>query len=95
MIHSGVIAPSLLRFWREVVARLCSGPAPRGEEFALARRVVAASPGPAETETAVRLLLEGAVADACTEIGDTQAVMAILKAVDGGDLRLSDLLPGP
>lgn len=75
--------------------RLCSGPTPRGDEFALARRVIAASPRTEEAEVAVRLLLEGAVADAHTEIGDTQAVMAILKAVDSGELRLSDLLPGP
>ncbi|GEM_PF-847964 len=94
MIHSGVITPSLLRSWREVVARLSAGPAPRGGEFALARRVVVASPGSAEAETAVRLLLEGALADACTEIGDTQAVMAILKAADSGELRLSDIVPG-
>lgn len=86
---------SQLRFWREVVARLCSGPAPRGEEFVLARRVVRASSGTPEAGRALRLLLEGAVADACTGIEDAQAVMAILKALDRGAVRESDLVPLP
>ncbi|MGV8042647.1 MAG: hypothetical protein AB2L07_22215 [Thermoanaerobaculaceae bacterium] len=90
-----MIAPSVLSFWQEVVARLCAGPAPRGETFELARRVLRASPRTAEAEMAVRLLLEGAVADACTGIEDTRAVMAMLKAADSGEARLSDLLPGP
>lgn len=84
-----------LGVWREVVGRLEAGPAPRGEAFDLARRVLRTSPATAEAEKALRLLLEGAVADACSGIEDTQAVMAMLKALDRGAIRCSDLLPPP
>ncbi|HPC83828.1 MAG TPA: hypothetical protein P5234_10615 [Thermoanaerobaculaceae bacterium] len=90
-----MITPSLLRSWRDVAARLCAGPVPRGAEFDVARQVVAAAADRAAAETAMRMLLEGAVADAQTGIADVQTVMAVLKAIDRRELRLADLLPGP
>lgn len=77
------------------MGRLGAGPAPRGEAFDLARRVLAAAPAAPEAGAALRLLLEGAVADTRTGVEDTQAVMAILKALDRGVVRASDLVPPP
>ncbi len=83
------------RRWRELISRLRHGPPPRGEQFDLCRRVAAAAPGTAEAEAALRMLLEGAMADASTPIDDAQEIMLLLKAADAGTLRLGDLLAAP
>jgi hypothetical protein len=77
--------------WRTVVARLVGGPAPRGEQFDLYRRVLASPSPPELARQALRALLEGAMADATFSIGDAQDVMQILKAVDRGVLDLNAL----
>ncbi len=83
------------RRWRELVSRLRHGPPPRGEQFDLCRRVVAAAPATAEAEAALRMLLEGAMADASTAVDDAQEIMPLLKAADTGTVRLGDLLTSP
>lgn len=71
------------------------GPAPRGEEFDLYRQVVRTVPGRDEAVAAARLLLEGAMADAMTDVEDAQEVMAILCAAGRGQLDLARLLDAP
>ncbi len=85
-------APEEIERWRGVLARLRRGPAPRGEEYDLCREVVAAAPATPHGRAAARRLLEGAMADAATTIADAQGVMALLKALDRGDLDLAALL---
>ena len=80
--------------WRGVVSRLVRGPAPRGREFDLCREILAATPPVPQRLPAARMLLEGAMADAATGIGDAQQVMTLLKACDRGDLDLEALLDG-
>ncbi len=84
--------PEEIERWRGVLARLRRGPAPRGEEYDLCREVVAAAPATSHGRAAARRLLEGAMADAATTIADAQCVMALLKALDRGDLDLAALL---
>ncbi|HVN76990.1 MAG TPA: hypothetical protein VMT19_11770 [Thermoanaerobaculaceae bacterium] len=84
--------PEQIERWRGVLARLRRGPAPRGEEFDLCREVLAVAPATTHRRTAARRLLEGAMADAGTSIADAQEVMALLKALDTGDLEIGRLL---
>ncbi len=96
MIHSGAMATTdRERRWHVVLDRLRRGPAPRGATFDLCRRLLDAAPPGPESVQAVRMLLEGAMADAATDSGDAQEVMAILKAADGGLLDLEALLDHP
>lgn len=88
-------AGSLPTGGREIADRLRQGSVPRGEEFDAARRLLALSPAGPEAIHALRLLLEGAIADAMTAIEDTQAIMSMLKAWDRGDLRVDELLSPP
>ncbi|HNX50449.1 MAG TPA: hypothetical protein PLS53_02070 [Thermoanaerobaculaceae bacterium] len=81
--------------WRAVVHRLRQGPAPQGDRFDLCRRVLETAPHAPEAPAAVRMLLEGAMADALTDILDCQAVMAILRALDRAEVRPVDLLSHP
>lgn len=78
--------------WRAVLGRLVAGPAPRGEEFDLCRQIITAAPDSDEAVAAVRMLLEGAMADAVTDVRDAQEVMAILRAAGQGRLAVADLL---
>lgn len=78
--------------WRDLVDRLRRGPAPDGDRFELCREVLAAAPGSAEAAQALRLLLEGAMADSRTSIADAQEVMRLLKAADRRTVDLADLL---
>jgi hypothetical protein len=77
-----------------VLARLRSGPAPRGETFDLCRRVLSLAPGRDEALQAARTLLEGAMADAATPIADAQVVMRMLRSLDRSEVRLRDILQG-
>ncbi len=72
-------------------ARLRRGPSPRGERFELCREVLAAAPESDEGREAARQLLEGAMADARTNIADAQEVMRVLKAVTRRELDLAEL----
>ncbi len=78
--------------WRELMCRLRGGPFPRGEQFDLCRRLLAAAPATAEATQAARLLLEGAMADAATDIADAQEVMRLLRAIDRDEVTLAQLL---
>lgn len=81
-----------LQAFLEVVNRVRQGPHPRGEEFELCREVLAAAPASPEAFQALRVLLEGAMADAHTSISDAQIIMRLLKALDRGDVELGDIL---
>ena len=81
-----------LQRWREVLRRLQRGPSPRGDRFDLCRRVLGLASGTPEAQEAARLLLEGAMADASTEIADAQDVMRILKAIGRDEVDLAELL---
>ncbi|HUK11806.1 MAG TPA: hypothetical protein VLW17_00775 [Thermoanaerobaculaceae bacterium] len=81
-----------LQRWRELLRRLQAGPAPRGAEFDLCRRVLAAAPAAPEAREAARLLLEAAMADAATPIADAQEVMRLLRAVSRGAVDLLALV---
>ncbi|MFZ5804683.1 MAG: hypothetical protein ACOY7U_07495 [Acidobacteriota bacterium] len=81
-----------LATFREAVNRLRQGPHPRGEEFELCREVLAVAPGSPEAAQALRVLLEGAMADAHTSIADAQIIMRLLKALDRGEVQPADLL---
>ncbi|MGZ6081718.1 MAG: hypothetical protein ACXWK4_12950 [Myxococcaceae bacterium] len=87
-----MVGPQEIKRWRAVLARLQRGPAPCGEQFELCREVLAAAPETPEGHEAARLLLEGAMADAATSIGDAQEVMSLLRAVSSGALDLAQLL---
>ncbi len=78
--------------WTEVLARLLVGPAPRGETFDLCRRVLSVAPESGEALQAARTLLEGAMADAATPIGDAQEVMRMLRSLDRSELQLGEIL---
>lgn len=82
-----------LEAFRGLVARLCRGPAPRGETFDLCRRIVEQSPAAGEADRAVRLLIEGAMADSLTTISDAQDAMRALRALDRGEVLARDLIP--
>ncbi len=84
--------PAEIERWRDVFARLRRGPAPHGEACDLCREVLAAAPQTPQAGQAARRLLEDAMADAAVTIADAQSVMALLKALDRGDLALRDLL---
>ncbi|MGE5237000.1 MAG: hypothetical protein ACM3O7_11690 [Acidobacteriota bacterium] len=81
------------RRWTELLGRLRLGPAPRGEPFDLCRRVLASAPAAPEAAEAARLLLEGAMGDATTEIRDAQETMRLLQAAGRGEVRLAELIP--
>lgn len=78
--------------FREVVNRVRQGPHPQGEEFELCREVLAAAPASSEAAQALRVLLEGAMADARTSIADAQIIMRLLKALDRGEVEPADLV---
>jgi hypothetical protein len=78
--------------WRRVVGRLAAGPPPRGETFDICRRALAKLADPGARAAATRILLEGAMADAATDVDDAQCVMQILKAADRGDCTIAELL---
>jgi len=78
--------------WRSALANLVRGPAPRGESFDLCRRIVAAGAPPEVRSEALRTLLEGAMADASTDVAVAQDVMRLLKARDRGEIELRALL---
>ena len=84
-----------LERWRDVVDRLRRGPAPRGESFDLCRRLIDTAADTPETASAIRMLLEGAMADALTDTRDSQAVMSVLKALDRAEVRPGDLISRP
>lgn len=79
--------------FRDLAQRLASGSRPPGEPFDACRRLLAGSPRGAEAGRALRVLLEGAIADAATSIADAQLIMALLKAADRGQLTLDEILP--
>jgi hypothetical protein len=81
-----------LESWKSALARLRSGPAPRGETFDLCRRLLSVAPGSGEALQAARTLLEGAMADAATPIADAQVVMRLLRSLDRSEVQLSDIL---
>jgi hypothetical protein len=54
--------------------------------------VLARSAAGEEAIQAARLLLEGAMADAATDIADAQDVMRLLKALGHGEVALEQLL---
>ncbi len=76
----------------DAVNRLRQGPHPQGEAFELCREVLAAAPHSAEASQALRVLLEGAMADAHTSIADAQIIMRLLKALDRGEVKPADIL---
>lgn len=78
--------------FRDLAERLASGAGPSGEPFDTCRRLLAGGARGSEAGQALRVLLEGAIADAATSIADTQTIMALLKAADRGQLRLEQLL---
>lgn len=81
-----------LSAFRAAVNRLRQGPSPRGEEFELCREVLAAAPDSPEASKALRMLLEGAMADAHTSIADAQVIMQLLKALDRDEVQPADIL---
>lgn len=81
-----------LAAFRDAVNRLRQGPHPQGEEFELCREVLAVAPGSLEASQALRILLEGAMADAHTSIADAQIIMRLLKALDRGEVQPADIL---
>ncbi len=72
-------------------SRLRRGPSPRGERFELCREVLAAAPESEECREAAKQLLEGAMADATTNIADAQEVMRVLKSAARQELDLAEL----
>lgn len=89
-----MVAPDDLKRWRALVDRLVRSPSPRGETFDLCRRlVVVDAPLPDRVE-ALRLLLEGAMADATTDTADAQEIMRLLRAFGRGDAPLAAILTG-
>lgn len=78
--------------FRDLAQRLAGGLRPEGEPFEACRRLLAGGARGAEAGEALRVLLEGAIADAATSIADAQTIMSLLKATDRGRLRLEELL---
>lgn len=78
--------------FRDLAGRLASGAGPSGELFDTCRRLLAGRARGNEAGQALRVLLEGAIADAATSIADAQTIMALLKAADRGLVRLEQLL---
>jgi len=78
--------------FRELLQRLVAGPGPAGEPFHTCRRLLAAGARGSEAAQALRVLLEGAMADAATSIADAQTIMSLLKAADRGLVQLEELL---
>ena len=81
-----------LERWRAVLGRLRRGAVPRGEQFDLCRRLLARFPSSPEAAGAARLLLEGAMADAATDVADAQDIIRILKALDRSEIGIEHLL---
>lgn len=81
--------------WRVVIAHLCAGPAPRGRTFDLCRDVIRLAADRPEAIEAARTLIEGAMADALTDVATAQDVMRILTALRRNSLDLAALLTPP
>jgi len=81
--------------WRLVIFQLCVGPAPRGHTFDVCREVIRRAPDRPEAIEAARTLLEGAMADALTNVTTAQDVMHILTALSHNSLDLTTLLAPP
>ncbi len=79
--------------FQDLAERLVAAPTPAGEPFDTCRRLLAAGARGSEAAEALRVLLEGAIADAATSIADAQTIMSLLKAADRGLVRLDELLP--
>jgi hypothetical protein len=86
-----VVSTEQRQRWTELLGRLRRGPAPRGEQFDLCRRLLDAWPAAQERSQAARLLLEGAMADSATPIADAQETMVLLKAVERHEVDLAEL----
>lgn len=78
--------------FRDLAGRLVAAPRPAGEPFDTCRRLLAKGARGSEAAQALRVLLEGAMADAATSIADAQTIMVLLKAADRGLVRLEELL---
>ena len=87
-----MVSAGELQRWRGVFGRLRRGAVPRGQQFDLCRRVLVGIPSSAEGARAARLLLEGAMADAITDVGDAQDIIRILKALDRSEIAIEQLL---
>jgi hypothetical protein len=83
--------PEEVAQWRRVVARLLEGPPPRGEQFHAARALLHLDPAGPTTAQALRVLLEGAMADATTDVADAQSIMRLLKALDRAEITVEQL----
>lgn len=86
-------APDSSDRFRDLVQRLVVAKRPAGEPFDTSRRLLAGGVRGEAGGQALRVLLEGAMADASTSIEDAQTIMALLKAADAGRVRLEQLLP--
>lgn len=88
-----MLQPADLQRFRDLAWRLVTGASPGGEPFAACRGLLAAGARGSEAAVALRVLLEGAMADATTPIADAQTIMTLLKAVDRGQVDLQVILP--
>jgi hypothetical protein len=78
--------------YRRLVERVVTGHIPQGPDFDACRALLRASPSGEEGFTAVVILLEGALADASFDIGDTQLLVPLLKELARGSVRVEELL---
>jgi len=77
---------------RRLVQRILADSIPAGREIDECRQVLAHQCGEDEAFHALFTLLRGALADPFFNIGDTQLVVPILKALARGELKAGDLL---
>jgi hypothetical protein len=78
--------------YRRLVQQLLEGGIPQGEDFDACRAVLRTRPSDDMGFQAVCMLLEGALAEPNLSIDDTQLVVALLKALAAGTLRVEELL---
>ncbi len=81
----------LLAF-RDLVANVMEGPSPVGLDFDACRAQLAREPSGEAAYHALCMLLEGALADASFDIGATQTLVRLLKALARGAVRPEEVL---
>ena len=91
MLNSGHPSPAH-ESYRRLVQRVVSGRIPHGADFDACRALLRAEPSGEAAFTALAMLLEGALADPTLDIGDTQVLVALLKELARGSVRVEELL---
>jgi hypothetical protein len=77
---------------RRLVQRILAGGIPEGKDFDACRAVLQTECSDDEAFAALFTLLEGALADPLFDIGETQKVVPILKALARGEVGVRELV---